>query len=115
MRELFVKNEIAKILKEEEMKTKPGEVNWNKLRKDKNMAVEDIMDKGKEEDPNIAADFGVETEEGMKQEAEDKESDWGTTDDVFKNHFDVDIDPSETIDDFENEISVDDTGTTGID
>jgi len=105
LRSTFITGLLTSILKDEELKTKPGEVNWKKLRKDKSLAVEDIMEEA--DDPNMAEDLPTQpTEDGEKLQSEDK---------AFKNYFDVDVDPAESPEDFSNEmVHVDDNSASGL-
>ncbi len=84
LRETFISTIITSILKDEEMKTKPGDVNWKKLRKDKSLAVEDIMANDAYGDPNVEQDISEQSQSdsvaGEKLQSEDK---------AFKNHFDI--------------------------
>lgn len=103
LRETFITILVTSILKDEEMKTKPGEVNWKKLRKDKTLAVEDIMDN--DVDPNVEQDITEQSPaDGEKLESEDK---------AFKNHFDMgDTDPND--EDSGDAVHVEDTGAFGL-
>lgn len=101
LRETFISTVMTSILKDEEMKTKPGDVNWKKLRKDKSLAVEDIMANDAYGDPNVEQDISEQPQSdaatGEKLQSEDK---------AFKNHFDIgDADQEEGVD-----VHTEDTG-----
>jgi hypothetical protein len=84
LRTKFVEFVVKKILRDDEMCSSYGIINWNLLK------VVDV--KSETYNENYDAELNVETETDIKEEkAEDQ--DFGTTDAPFKDKFDIDVDP----------------------
>lgn len=86
------------MLSQDEMRSKPGRVNWN-IFKTAVVAVDDAND-ATAYDANNDEDVGLDTEEDL-EEMKEKEEDYGTTNESFENNFDVDVGEDGDMEDFD--------------
>src|SRR5581483_7208948 len=93
LRQSFVVYFVGKIIKEDELQSLPGQVNWNVFKSP--TGAEPTAERY---DPNLDADAGIENKEDLAKEKEDEE--FGTTDEPAKNKFDLDIDEDQDEEDF---------------
>lgn len=80
----YIKYIAKRILKEDQLRSIPGRFNWNVFK-----AEETALNDLSEGDSNFDENAGVEDEEGMKR------AELGSTADVTKNSFDIDVDVDE--------------------
>lgn len=118
LRRDFVTYIVKKILKLDELNSKPGQVNWNIFRNELAKQVEDVLEGDVKADRNYDEDTGLETYEDMKEtKEEDEDGDFGDTNKVMANKFDIDLEEGQDIEDFENEaVKLEDSDyVTGLD
>lgn len=108
LRESFVQTVLARILKQQESLTKPGQIKWALFRKE-----EDIDDGVQTEyNENYDEDAGVAAEDEF-EEMKKEDDEFGDTLSPLENNFDVDYE-GDNMEDFENDIKLEDSGLTGM-
>jgi hypothetical protein len=98
LRETFILYFVNKMLLQDEMRSKPGRVNWNIFKTA--VVVDDVKDPTDSYDTNNDEDVGLDTEEDL-EEMKDKDEDYGTTNESFANNFDVDVGEDGDMEDFD--------------
>jgi hypothetical protein len=95
MRRAFVMKFVAQICKNDEMLTKPGQVNWNVFKESTaDMRVregESTEDAAAYDEKDMDDDEGGEREDGEESESLKEEIDFGDTNAAMRNNFDMNV------------------------
>lgn len=106
----FATEFVKKMLRSEELKTAYTQINWNVFKLKDNKSIDDVIETEKY-DTNLDEEAGIEDQEDRaaedekdEEKDEEKDDERGDTLDIMKNKFDIDLDPDQDFEEFDNEI-----------